>query len=236
MLGVFCAVLGIFSPFTIVLSFAVQSAQWPTGQAIVRYPQLISILLVDMIVNLSLAAYSVYAGYSLWRIRSNAVTIAKRELIAYLICPLLLMFVDHWLYGDLPSRATDAVYNENMQWLARNLIPVLIWYRYLTVSKRVSNTYGTQISALDLPPNRSPVTADEAGRTESNPIERTVRSVPEGFRESHRRLRQNDQVFHPLDGRGIVVGQGRDRYFVRVRFEETLSEREIESFKLYLKP
>jgi hypothetical protein len=233
-LGFFCVMLGILSPFTIILSFAFQIAQWPTGQVIVRYPQFISILLVDMIANLSLATYSVYAGYSLWRIRPNAVAIAKRALIAYLVCPLLLMFVDHWLYGDLPSRATDTIYNANMQWFGRNLIPVLIWLRYLMVSKRISNTYGTQISGLDIPPNRSLVTADEACRPESNPVQRPVRPVPEGFRERHRRLRQNDQVFHPLEGCGIVVGQGRDRHFVCVRFEENPGENQMDSVGLYL--
>ncbi|HVB18159.1 MAG TPA: hypothetical protein VNF04_16610 [Stellaceae bacterium] len=62
-----------------------------------------------------------------------------------------------------------------------------------------------------------------------------ARPVPSGYQEHQRRLRVGDRVFHPLGGEGVVVAPGRDRYFVRVRFEGDAEDREMESFGLYLK-
>jgi len=62
-----------------------------------------------------------------------------------------------------------------------------------------------------------------------------VKPVPEGYQERHRRLRVNDQVFHPNEGEGVVIAPGQDRYFVKVRFRESGEEKMRESFGLYLK-
>jgi len=46
---------------------------------------------------------------------------------------------------------------------------------------------------------------------------------------------QGQRVFGTRDGEGVVIGPGRSRYFVRVRYIETNLEKEEEAFGLYLR-
>jgi hypothetical protein len=67
----------------------------------------------------------------------------------------------------------------------------------------------------------------------SRSVER--KSVPAGFRETNRRAEAGDEVFHPVEGLGVVTRPGRNRYFVWVRFQDGQEEKEMERFSLYQK-
>ena len=103
-------------------------------------PGLRNFLILHGISVFGLAIFSIYAGFSLWRIRPNAVKIAKIYLFTYLACSFLALSFP-FIVG-FPPDLREGIYKENLVGLFRSLVGFSIWFIYLTKSKRVKGTYG----------------------------------------------------------------------------------------------
>jgi hypothetical protein len=96
-----------------------------------------------VVVSVVIAGYGVYAGYSLWTIKPNAVARAKRYFISFLLFPLLfdVMFVSG--VPEIPTLKdyAEKTMGETLWTLFYIVIFILIMFLYFERSKRVANTY-----------------------------------------------------------------------------------------------
>ena len=95
---------------------------------------------IAALLGIGLACFSIYAGILLWRVRRNAVTVAKRFLLAGLAIHLSLGFVSG--VAAFSSKEWGEPLADAVGIVFRPLIFVGIWYSYLSRSKRVAATYG----------------------------------------------------------------------------------------------
>ncbi len=105
-----------------------------------RAPGLAVIVRITNTIGYCLIAFCVYAGISLWNLRPNAVRIAKLFLITFFVVSIVLPFLP--LMINLPESLHDKVLEQAWYGLPTQLIFPVVWYSYLTFSKRVAATYG----------------------------------------------------------------------------------------------
>lgn len=99
----------------------------------------VSILfLITSVWTLGLMCFSIYAGILLWKIRPNAVKIAKICLFLYLVGPAITILLFYL------SSSSQELMGEFGKELSRPAIYVLIWFSYLNISKRVKATYSAK--------------------------------------------------------------------------------------------
>jgi hypothetical protein len=103
------------------------------------YPLLRTIGLINLVVGFGLVCFSVYAGIKLWRIRPNAVHIAKTYLLVLAISSIVLTCLP--LFAGLPERANTAILEALPVDVIKLLVYPTLWYFYLNNSKRVATTY-----------------------------------------------------------------------------------------------
>lgn len=157
---------------------------------------LLSFLFVDFslyrFAAVGLACFSVYAGLSLWTIRTNAVRIAKGYLIvqlAYSVAVSILAF----LLAASPEQRLEVLGAAGSQVLGA-YIYYAVWYSYLKKSKRVAATYPTPAFQADARvakplspvPTQTPEKPSEAGTLLSQPkgerfVSGRIRSVSVAF-------------------------------------------------------
>ncbi|RKY29009.1 MAG: hypothetical protein DRP79_01555 [Planctomycetota bacterium] len=134
----FCLVLTVVGPLLTVVTFSYAVSE------IIEYfdtfPGLLNMLIIDCVLSVGLMSFSVYAGIALWRIKPNAVKIAK----SYLVCYLIYAFIAAGLpfAAGLPEEANMVILGESVKDLFRSFIFFVIWFSYLSKSKRVRDTYG----------------------------------------------------------------------------------------------
>ena len=134
----FCLVLTVVGPLLTVVTFSYAVSE------IIEYfdtfPGLLNMLIIDCVLSVGLMSFSVYAGIALWRIKPNAVKIAK----SYLVCYLIYAFIAAGLpfAAGLPEEANMVILGESVKDLFRSFIFFAIWFSYLSKSKRVRDTYG----------------------------------------------------------------------------------------------
>jgi hypothetical protein len=127
-----CAILTVVFPITCVLPTvtALQSGHNPLG-------------LTYTLCDLALGVFSFIAGLRLWRIRPNAVAFTKLFLLlraAFAIAVYVRVLVGTGAALD-PNSAESMV-----SILASPLLFTVLWYSYLTKSRRVHATYPTDYS------------------------------------------------------------------------------------------
>lgn len=105
---------------------------------------LFSLILINGIFNIALISYSIYAGISLWRVYRGAVGIAKKYFIFLFFYSLIALFFPY-LFG-VSENTLKKIGNNNILSTFLNMGYALIWYVYLSVSKRVKNTYSTEVN------------------------------------------------------------------------------------------
>ena len=97
----------------------------------------VSILfLIISVWTVGLMCFSIYAGILLWKIRPNAVKIAKICLLLYLVEPVVISILLFYL-----SSSNQELMGEFGTELSRSAIYVAIWFSYLNKSKMVKATY-----------------------------------------------------------------------------------------------
>ena len=105
-----------------------------------NYPGIRNYALLSYLLTIVMALCSIFCGYILWKIKSNAVKYTKIFLIALLISSLIQPFYVYLF--ELPIEIIDATF-EGVPYLYLNaFVFVGIWYSYLSVSDRVKVTYG----------------------------------------------------------------------------------------------
>lgn len=85
--------------------------------------------------------FSFYAGVSLLKKWPNAVRVAKVFLVSLFIISIILPFLP--LTVDLPESLHDQVMDQVWYSVPTQLIYPVVWYAYLTYSKRVAATYNS---------------------------------------------------------------------------------------------
>ena len=81
-----------------------------------------------------------YAGVSLWKITSNAVTSTKRYLIVLFHYSFFSIFFPQ-LVG-LSEKTHAEIYKDNPIFNLVVMLEAFLWYLYMRKSKRVKATYG----------------------------------------------------------------------------------------------
>lgn len=133
----FCLVLTVFSPvFTI---FFLAANYQGAAQYFEQFPGLRVISRIDIVLSVSLMAFSVYAGISLWRKKQNAIRIAKAYLWTYLGYSIVASGLP--FTAGLPPVAHETMIIGVVKNLFRALLFFAVWYSYLNGSKRVKATF-----------------------------------------------------------------------------------------------
>ena len=130
----FCVVLTFVLPISIV------------GQTISELragPDLVD--LVYALVYLAVAVYSFATGLSLWRLRPNAVATAKLFLVGQAAFSLALYI--KVLLGR-GANSPESAGSLAVSILIRPLLFAVVWYSYLTKSKRVQATFPRDYSVV----------------------------------------------------------------------------------------
>ncbi len=105
------------------------------------YPRAMTIALLDSFVVVALTVYSIYTGVRLWRVRPGAVTGARRFLViiwVYFLLERLSIFA-----VGFPADVNLKLFRRLLWQLPVFSGMVLIWWLYLSRSKRVAATYRT---------------------------------------------------------------------------------------------
>ena len=129
--------LTFISPLALLNGILRESEFW--ARYFPRAPHLVVIIRITNIIIGCVIAFSVYAGLSLWQKWPKAVTVAKIFLISLLVVSIVLPFLP--LTVDLPESLHDAILDQARYSIPVQLVYPVVWYSYLTFSKRVARTY-----------------------------------------------------------------------------------------------
>jgi uncharacterized Zn finger protein (UPF0148 family) len=103
-----------------------------------------TILIIDLILTIIISCLSVYAGWSLWKISSNAISITRlylNSVLAYSLFFLLLITII-FMVSKIPfNTISQNIYGVVVKETISSLAYVIIWKLYLKNSERVKNTY-----------------------------------------------------------------------------------------------
>jgi len=134
---ILCIILTIISPLFSIISLI--SSYNLASTYFYMYPGLRIVTIIDTILSIGLIAFSIYAGISLWKVKSGAVKIAKKYLRTFLGYSIIAIFLP--FTAGLPSQANSAMLGAALGIAIRSWIFIAIWYSYLNKSKRVKATY-----------------------------------------------------------------------------------------------
>ena len=95
---------------------------------------------LDALLFIGLIGFTIYTIFSLIKLRPNAVSLAKMLLILTFTTNLLLVVFTSISGEEIPESA----FIDSASLIFRSLIFSVIWFWYLSVSKRVKNTYPLQ--------------------------------------------------------------------------------------------
>jgi len=132
-----CISLTILSP--LVILYGLITAYDETHYVFALFPGVQMVFYADALLSVLIIILCIRAGISLWTIRPNAVKIAKNFLLIYLGYLVIAAFLP--FLAGLPAEANKVMMPEITKSILRGLIYVAIWYLYLSVSKRVKQTY-----------------------------------------------------------------------------------------------
>lgn len=132
-----CLILTVFSPLGNVVLMAIGFNG--VTSYLKQFPGLLTPLVIDTMLRAGLIGFSIYAGMSLWRIRPNAVNIAKAFLCTFLCITILSVFLP--LLAGLSAELCGAMIKEGFKQLAGPFCFYWMWNSYLNNSKRVTATY-----------------------------------------------------------------------------------------------
>lgn len=137
----FCIGLIIISPLLNI--FSITSGYQEVSPYFEVYPRILPIVIITSVLGIVLSCFSIYAGIVLWKIRPNAVKIAKNYLLTMLGYSILSAFLP--FMAGLPAEANQAMLTTVAADIFRTVIYTAVWYSYLNRSIRVKQTYGAII-------------------------------------------------------------------------------------------
>ena len=135
----FCIIITVINPLITVFNFVSgYNAYIPYFN---HFPGLLKVFIIDFVLCIALTSISIYAGISLWMIRTNAVKIAKIYLLVFLCYSILGIFLP--FMTGLQFEGSEVMIVEVVKAPFAAFIFIAIWYSYLNKSKRVKATYET---------------------------------------------------------------------------------------------
>lgn len=137
-LMVFVITLVLIRPIMLCATLGQYEQVW--GEHYEAYPLLKVVRIFHLVLGLGTIGFSIYAGVSLLRIRPNAVQIAKTYLWVSAIA-VMLLGGPLMLLAGLPDSANAAILEDLPLQTFKGLVYPLVWYLYLSNSKRVATTY-----------------------------------------------------------------------------------------------
>lgn len=133
----FCVALTIVSPIGTTANLLYGFSK--TSPLFAYIPGLRNTIITDAILSVALMCFSVYAGVRLWKITAGAVGVAKKYLMVYLGYNIFSMVLP-FIYG-IPERFSGPMFKQLSKLFPFAATYFIIWYLYLTYSKRVKGTY-----------------------------------------------------------------------------------------------
>ena len=133
-LSLLCFTLLVFFPIRGISNIIAESDPYFDA-----FPGLMTIWIIESALVIGLIVFSLYAGILLLKIRRNAVRVTKKffqSLFAYNLISLLLLS----LMG-LPAEAKQLLFREGIIQFIGTTISIVIWWAYLSKSKRVRGTF-----------------------------------------------------------------------------------------------
>jgi hypothetical protein len=134
----FCIGITFFMPLWTI--FNLINSYTKTSPMLKMYPGVLVIIIIDTFLSIGLTVFSIYAGVLLFKIRSNAVNIAKKYLLTRLAYSVIAEFLP--FLAGFPAEANKAMIQEVPRSLIPTVVSIIIWYLYFINSKRVEATYG----------------------------------------------------------------------------------------------
>lgn len=134
----FCVGLTVFMPA--VTFFNLYSGYKDSTGVISAYPGLKTLVYADALLSVALAVLGFYAGLLLWKVKPKAVKTAKLYLIALLVYSGITLLLPYTV--GLSEEMSGQLIKIISVSSARTVIYVIIWFLYLSKSKRVKATYG----------------------------------------------------------------------------------------------
>ncbi len=137
--------LTVFNPLVTLYNLVTGYEQ--SSRSFDRFPALLTIESIDILLSTVLMCLSIYAGVLLWRIRPNGVKVAKSVLLLFIVYHFVTIIV--MTAAGLPSQVTGFLVGYMVVGLFRAAIFVAVWYSYLNKSKRVQATYSVLSAITD---------------------------------------------------------------------------------------
>ena len=109
-----------------------------------------TILIIDLILTIIISCLGVYAGWSLWKISSIAISITRLYLNSILAYSLFFLFLITIIFtvSKIPfNTISQNIYGVVVKETISSLAYVIIWKLYLKNSERVKNTFGLSVSS-----------------------------------------------------------------------------------------
>jgi hypothetical protein len=132
-----CLLLTVFDPFVVLASLFVFSEG--AKDAYDLHPEVFRVILVSGVVGIGLAVFSMYTGFSLWKVAPKAVAVARRYLVTAGVSSVFLLVLPVLLGASRDPGGVIA--QESILNTLFTLGYVAVWYAYLARSKRVRVTY-----------------------------------------------------------------------------------------------
>jgi hypothetical protein len=141
-LGLLIFDLAVFSP----LLFLVMVYLLGSGINVISYFPLLGWLLVlDRVSGMAVASASFYAGVMLYRVRPGAVGFTKRLLIISGVCKTAVSGLVYLAATNTGVPAIAANARTIPKFIVAAWVGCVVWYLYLSYSKRVAATYRSEI-------------------------------------------------------------------------------------------
>ena len=103
-----------------------------------------AILLGYYCMTILIVAFGLYSAFLLWTVHKNAVITAKVNLVVMLIYWILLAFFPFLLPSDRRESGLATYFGIFQHQLLSGVGYFVIWFSYLSKSKRVANTYAPE--------------------------------------------------------------------------------------------
>ncbi len=136
-----CLALTVFSPLRTLITYVISSED--NLRLFDLYPGWKVVFYIDASLSVLLMIMSIRAGLALWTIKPKAVQIAKNYLLLYLGYSIIASILP--FFAGLPSSSNNLIVQEMAKGFFQSLIFFIVWYKYLSVSKRVKATYGSDL-------------------------------------------------------------------------------------------
>ncbi len=136
-----CISLTILDPSSIILNSIIMTNL--TKPYFDKHAELLKMVLINGTCSIGLAVFSIYTGLSLWKVLPNALTTAKKYLIAISLYSVFSLFLP--VLAGFQAESIKGISGSNVFNSLLTILYASVWYLYLKKSGRVKATYGSNL-------------------------------------------------------------------------------------------